>query len=126
MQTLVVATLLWGQATYYNPGVFAQVWDYREHRMPACTRCVGFAAMAREEDLGREIWVYNPKADEWIGPLYVIDCAAPQDRPQMQARGRIVELPFWLAERWHMEGPIEVAVSNRSPAKEEHLKNRAY
>jgi hypothetical protein len=103
-----------GQATYYADGVFERVWEYRSLHMPACSDCVGFAAMASPSDLGRRIWVSNGR--EWVGPLYVVDCAASADRAAFLAQGRIVELPWWLAvDRWAMAGPIQVYVSYVDP-----------
>jgi hypothetical protein len=116
MQIALIALLLWGQATFYADGVFERVWDYREHTMPACSECVGYAAMLAPEHLGQRVWVSN--GSEWIGPLYVIDCADPRDLPDLVAANVVIEVDSWLAEKWNMRGPIEVRVSFRPPAED--------
>lgn len=98
-----------GQATYYNPGVFAEVWANRSSSMPQCQDCIGYAAMLDCKDLGKRIWVtYN---DETVGPLYVIDCANRRHRAALAQKGWVVDLPFWLAKRWSLTGPVTVTVS---------------
>lgn len=104
----LIGIILYGQATFYDQGVFQRVWQYRQRTMPVCEECIGFAAMMDCENLGDQVWISNE--DEWIGPLYVIDCAASHDVELARERGRIIEVDSWLAQRWGMRGPIDVRV----------------
>lgn len=117
MTVLTLAVLLYGNATYYNDGIFERVWQYRQTYLPPCAECVGFAAMIDPADLGRKIWVtYH---GETIGPLYVIDCAEAKHRANRKARGDVVEVEAWLGRRWHMDvlGRIPVVVSFAAPRR---------
>lgn len=108
MRQIIIAVMIWGYASYYDEGVFEQVWDYREHTIPVCEECVGYAATENHSDLGKRIWVSN--GSEWIGPLQVIDVGA------LDTPGRIVELDKWLANRWKMKGPIQVTITFQEPS----------
>lgn len=108
MRQIIIAMILLGYASYYDEGVFEQVWDYRQHTYPACEECVGYAATENQADLGKRIWVSN--GSEWVGPLHVIDVG------NLDTPGRIVELDKWLADRWQMKGAIPVAITFQEPA----------
>lgn len=106
---MVLAMLLSGVATYYSPGVFEEVWDNRSQTMEPCADCVGYAAMDCKY-LGQKVWVSN--GDEWVGPLYVIDCGPI---PSASLPRHVVEVDYWLAKKWDMRAPIEVVVTFQKP-----------
>lgn len=117
---LLVALLsgtVFGQATYYDPGLMERVWEARRGEITPCPECVGYAALLDEEDLGKQVWVTD--GHEWVGPLLVIDCASPRHRAMLRSREWVIDLPWWLAQRWGMRGPIIVAVSDHEPYVEE-------
>ncbi len=107
-----------GKASYYNPGVMAIVWENRlaQGLVGPCPECIGAVAMLRKPDIGRKVWIeYN---GETLGPFMVVDCAGPKHYQALVDKGEIVELPYWLAQRWQMAGRIEVTVSDGPPAPE--------
>ncbi len=104
-----------GHATYYADGVMEAVWSYRirEGDVGACPNCIGAVAMLHAADVGRIVWVEHD--DEILGPFMVVDCAAAQDFPTLVRRGTVVEVPYWVAQRWEMAGPVDVRVLDRPP-----------
>ena len=102
----LVSNIIRGQATYYSSdSIFTEVWRNRQAVVQPCNGCVGFAALLDCNDLGTRVWVSN--GIEWVGPLLVIDCADKRHRDMLLRRGWVVDL---LADRWGMQGPIEVEV----------------
>ncbi len=69
--------------------------------------------MRHPEDLGRKVWIEHD--NEVLGPFIVVDCAAPKDLPVLLKRGLVVEVPYWVAGRWKMAGPVDVRVLDQPP-----------
>jgi hypothetical protein len=104
-----------GKATYYADGVMERMWQLRIQAgdVQPCKDCIGAVAMMRRGDIGRKVWV--ERNGEVTGPFIVVDCAAPQDYPALSGRGLVLEVPYWLAQRWKMAGPVAVRVLERPP-----------
>ena len=104
-----------GHASYYNPGVMDIVWQNRLNtgRVGPCAECAGAIAMLREGDIGRKVWLEHK--GEVLGPFMVVDCAGPKHYARLVEKEEVAELPYWLAQRWKMLGPIDVTVLDRPP-----------
>ena len=64
--------------------------------------------------LGSEAWVYV--ADDWQGPLLVVDCTAAHHRGFWHRRNRAVDLPWSLWERLGLPlAPVPVVVMFSRP-----------
>lgn len=111
-----------GWATYYNPGVMAQVVANRGYidrpgeyqGLLASRGVVGAVALNRAGDLGRRVWLDGPGGRE--GPFLVLDCAQFVHYGQRLRGGRIVEVDWATAQRWGMTGPVRVMVWFVDPA----------
>jgi hypothetical protein len=104
-----------GKATYYGPGVMEWVWQYRLNlgSVPQCPDCLGPVAMMRKGDIGRKVWLqYKGQVS---GPYMVVDCAGRTDFPNLTKRGLVAEVPYRLAMRWGMKGPVNVTVLDAPP-----------
>jgi hypothetical protein len=98
-----------GSATYYADGVFETVAANRGMQLPAaCPECVGYVSLLDCDDIGQHVWVSN--GAELVGPLLNVDCAAEHHRGALVERGWVADLPYWLAQRWQMAGPITVTI----------------
>ena len=116
---LVAAQVSTGEATYYAAGVFEQVAANRHMQLPgACPECIGYVSLLQCTDIGQRVWVNN--GHETVGPLLNVDCAAEHHRDALLERGWVADLPFWLAERWDMRGPITVTVVGIGKAGDGH------
>ncbi len=104
--------IITGLATYYSPGLFARVYANRVAwgHVQVCDDCVSLAAMIDRADVGKRIRVRNVATGETVGPLLVVDCAAPEDIASLRERRIVVEVDWGLAQLWGMTGPIEVEV----------------
>ncbi|HEX9115627.1 MAG TPA: hypothetical protein VGA61_06130 [Anaerolineae bacterium] len=102
-----------GKATYYADGLMEQVWTYRLQvgEVNSCQECIGAVATMHAGDIGRIVWVEYD--NEVWGPFIVVDCASFQDYPMLMERGMVLEVPYWLAQRWKMAGPVDVKVVGR-------------
>ncbi len=108
-----------GKITYYASGLMEQVASTRATwGMRPCPNCVGFIAMAFCADLGRRVWLRA--ADQLIGPLQVVDCAAPADLERFDGGGYIGEVSWPISRRLHMAGPIHTVISQCSCLLEEY------
>lgn len=96
-----------GLGTYYSEGVMRQVAENREL---AHLSLVGYVALNRAGDIGREVWIQHRGA-VW-GPFVVVDCAQERHFEERLRSRYIVEVPYWLAEVWGMVGvgPLPMAV----------------
>lgn len=124
MTAMLLALLLPGQvvsgtATYYHPGVFHAVAANRGMMLSdVCRECVGYVSLLDCDDIGRRVCVSN--GTEWVGPLLNVDCAAGVHREHLERTGWVADLPYWLAERWDMSGPITATVATcRAPLRGE-------
>jgi hypothetical protein len=103
-----------GTATYYNPGIMELVLRYRTRigQIGPCPDCVGYVALSRAGDIGRKVWIRY--GSDVVGPLLVIDCAAPWDFYRLDGWWA-VDVSWQLAERWRMHGGITVTVYPYDP-----------
>ena len=102
---------IWGKAMYYNPGIMQEVYHYRLDlgQIQPCGECAGYAALLRQGDLNRRIWL------EWSdgrieGPFLVIDVAARHHIGLLLSRGWVVDVDYDTAMRQRMAGPVPVTV----------------
>lgn len=101
---------LYGDATYYNPGLMEIAARNRGVRLEGY---VGGVALNRVGDLGREVWIFWPGSPgEYLGPYLVVDCAARRDYARRLELGRVVEVSHQEARRQGMWliGPRRVIV----------------
>lgn len=98
-----------GRATYYAPGLMAQVAINRSMDLDGHLAGV---ALNRSGDLGRTVWIqWDDGAID--GPFLVVDCAqqgAHFERREWQ--GYVVEVPAWVARMrgFYGVGPAPVTV----------------
>lgn len=97
-----------GLATYYNPGVFAEVLANRGNSIVPCPECVGYVAMLYPGDIGRKVWVLY--GGVLVGPLHSVDCAADRHRNGLLKRDWVVDVSYDVAMDLGMAGPIEVTL----------------
>lgn len=112
---LALALLTAGDATYYAPGVMAEVYANRLAwgQVQPCAECVGYVALMDCRDIGRLVWL--DWGDGRDGPYLVIDCAAAAHVAGLRERNRVVEVDYATAMRHHMAGPVPVRVLWRPP-----------
>ena len=116
MMTLLLAALLWQEATpgthldglctFYSKGTMEQVAANRGIPLDGA---VDYVAMNRAGDLHRIVWLeYEGRI---FGPYRVVDCAQRGRDYQMREKmGRIVEVSWEQAQAWEMRGPVNVRV----------------
>ncbi len=99
-----------GKAAYYAPYLMEQVARYRLRAgdVKPCPACIGYVAMMRKGDLGRQVWIERQGVVS--GPYLVVDVAAPRDFAGVTGRGIVVEVDYGLAMQWGMQGPVAVRV----------------
>jgi hypothetical protein len=116
MIAVLAMTLAWssrspdtlhGQATYYSPGVMAQV---AKNRGMDLTPYLGGVALNRKGDLGRIVWIEFDTAIE--GPFLVVDCAQEGHFPDRENQNRVIEVDAATAIRhgFYGVGPVPVKV----------------
>lgn len=113
---LLLALLVAGQATYYNPGLAEQVLTNRlawGHVQP-CAECVGYVALLERAMVGERVWLQRPGQPP-EGPFLVIDCAAAGHQAALRKRGWAVDVDWQTAQRWGMRGPVPVTVLTAVP-----------
>jgi len=99
--------ILVGLATFYAPGVFERVANYRGL---SCADCIGYAAMVDPQWIGQRVWI-GRVGQPSEGPFLVVDCGQAEHRAGQKARGLVAEVDFETARRWNMRGPVMVRVS---------------
>lgn len=110
-----------GEGTYYAAGLMQEVEAARVAwgHVARCDECEGGVALLECRHLGRRVWIVHPASGEVVGPYLVVDCARRADAPALRARGWVVDLPYELARRWGMSGPLRgVEVLFADPALE--------
>lgn len=106
-----------GHATYYAEGVMEAVAQrrIRSGQIAACPECVGSVAMMRKGDIGRKVWLeYH---DSTIGPWLVVDCADVSDFQRVVQHDLIVEIPYDLAMKLQIRGPVPITVLPERPLR---------
>ncbi len=114
-----------GQVTFYAPGLMEWVYEHRLRldQVPVCDppACVGYVAMLRPGDLGRQVWL-KPAGQAAEGPFLVVDYAARRNFDALRARGLVAEVDYATAQRWQMQGPLtDVLVLGESPYTRRHF-----
>jgi hypothetical protein len=106
-----------GLATYYNPGVMAEVLANRLEAgdIDPCPECVGTVALLRAGDIGRKVWL-QPPGGEPVGPFQVIDCARRQDVQPLLDRNWVVDVSFEVGQYWGMNRPLDGVIVFEDPA----------
>lgn len=113
-----------GIATYYGEGVMDEAIinqrnNYGEDKIPADLsmtnkgKYVGFVALLRQGDIGREVWITNPDTGDREGPFLVVDVAARKDISNLLSRNWVVDVDYETGKRWKMSGPKDVTVYDR-------------
>ena len=118
MTALIILLLsaLVGNATYYDEGVFQDVWTQtRQYQYAPCAECIGYVSLMEPKYLDMRVWLSNGK--ETLGPFHVIDCANAKHLRARLAKGDVAELDTWLAKRWgaYHYGRIRVTVYFQPP-----------
>lgn len=114
-----------GQVTFYAPGLMEWVYEHRLRlaQVPVCDppACVGYVAMLRPGDLGRQVWL-KPAGQAAEGPFLVVDYAAQRNFDALRTRGLVAEVDYATAQRWQMRGPLtDVLVLGESPYTRRHF-----
>ena len=113
MAELTLALLIAGSATYYNPGVMADVYANRLAwgQVEPCAECVGMVALLDKVHIGRRVWLSFDGGATTVGPMLVVDCATAQHRADLERRGWAVDVDWDTWERLKLPRmPVPVLV----------------
>jgi len=111
-----------GKAMYYSRGVMDTAMANQRKNYPGKIpdglsmqnkgKYKGFVALLRAGDIGREVYITNPKTNQVEGPFLVVDVAAMHDIPSLLQRNWVVDVDYDTAVRWGMAGvgPAKVSV----------------
>lgn len=96
-----------GLATFYAPGVMAEVVAYRAGigQLAPCPDCLGYVALLEPAHIGARVWLRRPGA-AIEGPYLVADCAQRAHRDRLTRLGWVVDVDWPTAQRWGMAGPL--------------------
>jgi hypothetical protein len=112
---LLLAVIVAGTATFYNPGIMDRVYRNRLAwgQVAPCAECVGMVALLEPERIGERVWLSFDGGVTQIGPLLVVDCAAAQHRADLERRGWAVDVDWQTWERLklpRMPVPVQVTI----------------
>jgi len=96
---LLAAGILIGQCTYYAPGVMERQATYHGWTCPPA----GCVAVGDCRMVGEFVLLISPTGAR-SGPHLIADCG------KFLTPGRIGEVGWDIAERWHMLGPVDCQI----------------